>query len=247
MVLPEAIKQRLSSEQVYGIIIGSDVCHVAKGLLSDPNIRLLIIDDFLPSDISMTVAVAEEYYQKLHFELEDHKSRVNIRRTDPIDEAEVITTVPDFVFIHRTHELDGMIDAWLPRIKSGGWLGGISGSRFAIDEYVIDHPSDIEEDLGPSWYVWKGTPSIAGWAWDKAKTATKGAISLTKVAAGREPVSLPVLRARQEICNQCEFKTKALGGLTVKCQKCGCVLPAKQRLKNESCPIGSWDGIENKS
>lgn len=40
---------------------------------------------------------------------------------------------------------------------------------------------------------------------------------------------------RMSICNGCEFKT-ALG----RCGKCGCVLAAKTKCDECSCPISKW-------
>ncbi len=46
--------------------------------------------------------------------------------------------------------------------------------------------------------------------------------------------------ARMVICNSCEDLTK-----TKLCRNCGCIMPAKVRLKSKSCPIGKWGAIND--
>lgn len=41
---------------------------------------------------------------------------------------------------------------------------------------------------------------------------------------------------RFEICKGCEFLTKT----TNQCQKCGCLMHLKTKLKAATCPIGKW-------
>ena len=51
-----------------------------------------------------------------------------------------------------------------------------------------------------------------------------------------ERASEEVAEARMEICSKCpEFIS-----LTKQCKKCGCVMPAKTKLLEATCPIGKW-------
>ena len=43
-------------------------------------------------------------------------------------------------------------------------------------------------------------------------------------------------KARLDICNSCEFLTKTIS----RCEKCGCFMIAKTKLKNARCPIKKW-------
>jgi len=43
---------------------------------------------------------------------------------------------------------------------------------------------------------------------------------------------------RIELCNSCEYKTSALG--VDVCNKCGCVIYLKARMKNAECPMNKW-------
>ena len=45
---------------------------------------------------------------------------------------------------------------------------------------------------------------------------------------------------RMEICKSCEKLSPHSF-----CRMCGCFMPAKTKLANESCPIGKWSAIEN--
>jgi hypothetical protein len=41
---------------------------------------------------------------------------------------------------------------------------------------------------------------------------------------------------RMDICKACPFLIKA----TTQCQKCGCIMHLKTKLKNATCPVGNW-------
>lgn len=41
-------------------------------------------------------------------------------------------------------------------------------------------------------------------------------------------------RERLLVCESCEHNKFNL------CKKCGCIIPAKTKLKHSSCPIGKW-------
>jgi hypothetical protein len=56
---------------------------------------------------------------------------------------------------------------------------------------------------------------------------------------GVHAVELSVHEQRLAICGDCEFqKTMAIIGRY--CEKCGCILKAKTKLKWTKCPIGKW-------
>jgi hypothetical protein len=43
-------------------------------------------------------------------------------------------------------------------------------------------------------------------------------------------------KKRMEICKACPHFIS----LTTQCKKCGCIMAAKTKLKNATCPIGKW-------
>lgn len=53
-------------------------------------------------------------------------------------------------------------------------------------------------------------------------------------------LSAELSEKRMKICRECEFYRKYIN----QCAKCGCVLFAKTRFSQSSCPIGKWDKEE---
>ena len=41
---------------------------------------------------------------------------------------------------------------------------------------------------------------------------------------------------RMDICKACPFLIKAIN----QCQKCGCIMHLKTKLKHAECPVGKW-------
>lgn len=52
-------------------------------------------------------------------------------------------------------------------------------------------------------------------------------------------VNADTAEERLEVCKGCEFFIK----VTTQCKKCGCIMAAKTKLPNASCPIGKWGQI----
>ena len=57
--------------------------------------------------------------------------------------------------------------------------------------------------------------------------------------SGFKIASQDELEQRLQICEGCEFYTKALAGIG-RCRKCGCFTKFKTKLSTENCPIGKW-------
>lgn len=52
--------------------------------------------------------------------------------------------------------------------------------------------------------------------------------------------SSEVVKQRMEVCNACpELTSLKL------CRDCGCIIPAKVRLKGASCPQYKWDSVDD--
>lgn len=49
-------------------------------------------------------------------------------------------------------------------------------------------------------------------------------------------VEVEVAAERMDICRQCPQLIKAVN----QCKECGCVMTAKTKLPNASCPLGKW-------
>ena len=80
--------------------------------------------------------------------------------------SQVADGILDFAFIDDDHSTAGClrsIKAWLPKVKSGGWIGGHdygdweelphfhSGVKAAVDEFFAGRK--IELDIGHTWFV----------------------------------------------------------------------------------------------
>ena len=48
-----------------------------------------------------------------------------------------------------------------------------------------------------------------------------------------------IAEQRLDMCKGCEHYVKA----THQCTECGCIMNAKVKLPNASCPIGKWDAV----
>jgi Family of unknown function (DUF6171) len=53
-------------------------------------------------------------------------------------------------------------------------------------------------------------------------------------------VSEEIEKSRYEICKACPHLIK----MTKQCNKCGCFMPGKVKLKKAACPIGKWSQDE---
>lgn len=70
----------------------------------------------------------------------------------------------------------------------------------------------------------------------KIEEVINGFSNLAKSELGMLPEEkIKLFNDRMSICNSCEFKT-ALG----RCGKCGCVLAAKTKCEECTCPIDKW-------
>lgn len=57
---------------------------------------------------------------------------------------------------------------------------------------------------------------------------------LNHIFSGCKQTSLEEYKKRLEICNKCEFLIKG------RCEKCGCWINLKARMKSVKCPINKW-------
>jgi hypothetical protein len=52
--------------------------------------------------------------------------------------------------------------------------------------------------------------------------------------------TVQIAHERYDMCKQCPSLT------AIKlCQHCGCVMPAKVRLRYAECPVGNWKAVED--
>lgn len=83
-----------------------------------------------------------------------------------------------------------------------------------------------------------------------------GAVGLAKAVLGVGKAPQAVVAERRNLCRACEHATRnaaprfaATGGLTSlsRCKLCSCVIIAKTRNAEESCPDGRWGAVPAES
>jgi len=72
-----------------------------------------------------------------------------------------------------------------------------------------------------------------------ARRIAHGAAGLAKAAAGLGKADGNVMMRRWAMCDSCRHAEK-FAGIVQTCGICHCMLRAKIRLADESCPIGRW-------
>lgn len=147
-------------------------------LLRNPDLRLMMVDSWLPTELQ------PEAYRRTrdeHAHASEEKVSIQrataIRRAEPFGErarilemasVDAASTVDDesldLVFLDADHSYEGVRDdikAWLPKVKSGGWIGGhdyenpttlydFSGVKRAVVEAF---PNGVELDANYTWFV----------------------------------------------------------------------------------------------
>lgn len=85
------------------------------------------------------------------------------------------------------------------------------------------------------------------------KQMLNGVKGLAKVATKTDLATDAVVKARRDICRECEFATRSeelksnpSKGLTSysQCLKCACVIKYKTMLQSEACPLSKWGKVE---
>lgn len=51
-----------------------------------------------------------------------------------------------------------------------------------------------------------------------------------------------LLQERMKICDPCNKKIRITKNVYI-CEVCGCLLHAKNRVKDEECPLGKWKRV----
>jgi hypothetical protein len=75
---------------------------------------------------------------------------------------------------------------------------------------------------------------MSAWKEYKAKLGTTRPWDLLN--PNQEKASEEEAKARYNTCLDCDRLTVA----TKQCKECGCIMPAKTKLKLATCPIGKW-------
>jgi hypothetical protein len=111
-------------------------------------------------------AAQNEFYAKTVKRIRFARDRAKIFRRRSLDAAKLVPDGScDFVFIDADHSYDGCkadIEAWLPKVKPGGWLCGHDyqnhdferfGVTRAVDEFVAHSALQLETGENFCWFV----------------------------------------------------------------------------------------------
>ena len=90
-------------------------------------------------------------------ETEKYQKRRIVIKSDSVKAADKIKDNSlDLVFIDGDHSYEGVkrdIEAWLPKIKKGGWISGHDYTRKGVAEAVSDYFDEVETDVDKTWFV----------------------------------------------------------------------------------------------
>ena len=172
----DAIKRRMPDDRY---IIGAEI-GVWKGQMSAkllelmPNLTLYMVDwwkappaghSYFEGSIKiarMSNEQLEEAYQDTIKRIEPYKERAKIYRGESTNIAKIIDGVLfDFIFFDGDHSYKGLtrdLNAWIPKIRKGGWAGGHDWEhpeQGDVKGAVLDFfkEKDIEIDVNRTWFV----------------------------------------------------------------------------------------------
>ncbi len=173
----EVLKRLNGASHPRGAEIGVFAGDMSAALLrGNPILHLDMIDSW-EGDGSAYVGDSGDWHAKLSQDMQDRYQRIAIDRTDfahdrrtvmrgrSAQAAEGCPHEYDFVFIDADHSYEGCkadIEAWAPKIRAGGWLGGHDyespkfpkfGVKRAVDEYVAANKLTLELGDNSCWFV----------------------------------------------------------------------------------------------
>ena len=167
------ILRRLPQGRVYGAELGVWDGTLSQLLLLRDDLVLLMVDSWAPKGArpqsyldsgDVKALSSDEQMAQAHRQAIASTGFANYRaqivRGDSAQTAEKVADgTLDFVFIDADHSYEGVcrdIQAWLPKVKSGGWIGGhdygdpaFPGVERAVDVFF---GSDIETGANFTWF-----------------------------------------------------------------------------------------------
>lgn len=171
------ILSRLNGE-VVGAEIGVFLGALSMRLLTNPNITLYMVDSWTTSPDDGQYAKSGDFHANLTQEQQNQHfgnavlntafagDRAKILRKSSVDAAKDMPDASlDFVFIDADHSYEGCrqdIEAWLPKLKSGGLLSGHDyknteypcfGVDKAVDEFVDKTGYELELGDNFTWFI----------------------------------------------------------------------------------------------
>lgn len=169
-----AIARRLPKDRtIIGAEVGVYKGKNARNLLNlMPNLTLFLVDRWteyseaeIKADEASTMGIIKQdswdkiYNKVLKLQRRQGKDKVIIIQDESTKASKMFSRGTfDFVFIDAGHSYKSVkndIEAWLPKLRFGGWIGGHDcnrpGVKIAI-EFIFQHRS-IEYDVDKTWFV----------------------------------------------------------------------------------------------
>jgi hypothetical protein len=160
-----------------GVEVGVFAGDMSRALLRmNPDLHLTMVDswegdgqaytgDSGDFHAGLSTETQESYFLKAIERTEFARGRRSIKRSRSVDAAMALPDKFDFVFIDADHSYEGCkadIEAWLPKVKPGGWIGGHDyenpdfpkfGVTRAVDEFVAANGLELELAENLCWFV----------------------------------------------------------------------------------------------
>lgn len=153
---------------------------VSECVLQKTDASLIMVDSWLPSDQQPerykatkdqhafdAAEIVSKHKREALARVHRFHGRAQIKEMSSVEAASQIEDQTlDLVFIDADHSYEGVredIEAWFPKVKSGGWIGGHDyqnpDARFcfgvdrAVDEWIEETGRTLETDLNFTWWA----------------------------------------------------------------------------------------------
>lgn len=155
----EEVLKRLPDGDVLGAEIGVFKGHMSKRLLERPDLRLFMVDSWLPMPLYGVTADEQESNRGLAYLAA--KERGIVLHMHSADAAKIVPDGSlDFVFIDADHSYEGVkrdITLWRPKLKAGGLLSGHDyanpGEKLGMEvKRAVDELGEVELGRDSCWF-----------------------------------------------------------------------------------------------
>ena len=182
----DAIIRRLPPQATVaelGVFVGTTS---TKLLASDPNLSLHMVDkwphggetpqhykDTGDFHSNLSKQKQEEYYRRCRAAVQQYSGAIIVREWTYVAVENYSDEFFDMVFIDADHSYEGAkrdIELWLPKVKTGGYIGGHDyendeeqfdfGVTKAVDEFIKENSLTLELDDNYTWFARKDNERV---------------------------------------------------------------------------------------
>ena len=137
-------------------------------LFARPKMTLYLIDrwtTYTPEEIEGDKKATLVYYEQKIFDaalkmtkkkIKPFEDRVKFIIQDSVKASKKFKDNSlDLVFIDGDHSYEGVkrdIEAWLPKVKKGGWICGHDYTRLSVSKAVHEFFPEVETDVDKTWF-----------------------------------------------------------------------------------------------